>query len=104
MGKVRGSAMGKYLEPEIVDPDLPDEREIVERNRASVRTLQFVATITFVMATDYTRGTLNHRLDDPVASALELMVIVLTLPKAIILWTADDPRESEEPDLVRGEA
>jgi hypothetical protein len=104
MGKVRGSAMGKYLEPEIVDPDLPDEREMLERNRASVRTLQLVATMTIAEAIGFTRGSFNHQPDNLVASALELMVIVLTVPKAIILWTADDPRESEEPDLVRGEA
>jgi hypothetical protein len=104
MGKVRGSAMGKYLEPEIADPNLPDEREMVERNKASVRTLQFVATMTIVMAIGFTRGTLHHQVDDLVASALELMVIVLTLPKAIILWTADDPRESEDLSLVSGEA
>jgi hypothetical protein len=104
MGKVRGSAMRKYLDPEIVDPDWPDEREMVERNRASVRTLQFVATMTIVMAIGFTRGRFNHQPNHLVASALELMVIVLTLPKAIILWTANHPRDSEEIDLQRIEA
>ncbi len=69
-----------------------DERELSERNRASYLTLRFMALMFICGAMNFTRGSVRHQPDDLIGMMLFYIVVALTLPKAIILWTAADPR------------
>ena len=76
-----------------LDSEVPDERELSQRNRASYLSLRVIAVMFVCNAVGFSEGRLAHQPDDLVAMALNYAVIAMTLPKAIILWTEPDPRE-----------
>jgi hypothetical protein len=102
--------VGTYLMPRSGSrehrPWLPDEREAGERDRASRRTLVLLGTYMTSMAGVYS----NHsdgltKAQDVVALLLQLVVMAITLPKAIVLWEEPDPREiSGEMELIEKKA
>jgi hypothetical protein len=102
--------VGNYLMPRSRSrehrPGVPDEREAGERDRASRRTLVVLATYLAYTAVSYSGH--SDRLtkkQDVVALLLQLLVMARTLPKAMVLWEEQDPREvSGEMELVREEA
>ncbi len=96
--------VGNYARPyrRMRGPEEPDEREVGERNWAAYRALQFVALMLVNMAMQRHL----HESDAMLRSTfLLLAVVALTLPKAIILWTEDDPRVvGGEMEVVKREA
>jgi len=83
-------------------PWLPDEREAGERDRASRRTLVLLGTYLTSMAGVYSiHPDRLTKTQDVVALLLQLIVMAITLPKAIVLWEEPDPREeSGEMELI----
>ncbi len=102
--------VGTYLMPRSESrehrPWLLDEREAGERDRASRRTLVLLGTYMTSMAGIYA----NHsngltKTQDVVALMLQLAVMAMTLPKAIVLWEEPDPREiSGEMEFIEKKA
>jgi hypothetical protein len=76
-----------------LNSEVPDERELSQRNRASYLSLRFIAVMFVCNAVGFSEGRLAHQPGDLVAMALYYAVVAMTLPKAIILWTEPDPRE-----------
>jgi hypothetical protein len=94
--------VGNYLMPyksaSGFDPRVPDEREWGERNWAVDRTLRF---LTFLLIVEAVETAIYETWKFPAGDAFrDLAVIAITLPKAIVLWTEADPRESEEPEAM----
>ena len=83
------------------DPEAPDERELVERNRAFVRALQIMITSLFSLTGVMVERAVHHRsFGDMPSLFMTLGLAAVTLPRAIILWNEADPREllqAEEP-------
>jgi len=98
--------VGTYLMPRSGSrehrPWLPDEREAGERDRASRRTLVLLGTYLTSMAGIYSiHPDRLTKTQDVVALLLQLIVMAITLPKAIVLWEEPDPREeSGEMELI----
>ncbi|WP_260741145.1 hypothetical protein [Tunturiibacter lichenicola] len=97
--------VGTYLMPRSGSrehrPWLPDEREAGERDRASRRTLVLLGSYMTSLAGIYSRHSALTKTHDVVALMLQLVVMAITLPKAIVLWEEPDPREvSGEMELI----
>jgi hypothetical protein len=97
--------VGTYLMPRSGSrehrPWLPDEREAGERDRASRRTLVLLGSYMTSLAGIYSRHSALTKTQDVVALMLQLVVMAITLPKAIVLWEEPDPREvSGEMELI----
>ena len=97
--------VGTYLMPRSGSrehrPWLPDEREAGERDRASRRTLVLLGSYMTSLAGIYSRHSALTKTQDVVALMLQLVVMAITLPKAIVLWDEPDPREvSGEMELI----
>jgi hypothetical protein len=87
--------------PEYRSPDAPDEREMMERNRASRQTLLFLSTMLSYGAVSATMRATPWKAIDVTAYLLSMLVIARTGPKARVLWREPDPREgSGEMELV----
>jgi hypothetical protein len=84
--------------------DRLDERDLKQRDRASVRTLQFLSILMVSgMVTTASQAT-SWTAADVFAVMLTYFVISLTGPKAWVLWTEPDPRGFEgEIELVQKE-
>lgn len=93
---------------EIPEDDLlgsPDERERTERDEASRRTLKFLAWLMTITAVNEAINGHGWTIVQVVGMLLTVMVIAHTGPKAVVLWTEADPRETgEEMELVEREA
>jgi hypothetical protein len=82
-------------------PDIPDEREMAEANRASRRALNILGLLLALTAGRYASNLARHLRPGEVAETfLEFTVAACTLPKAIILWKEPDPHDSSQPDEV----
>jgi len=97
--------VGTYLMPRSGSrehrPWLPDEREAGERDRASRRTLVLLGSYMTSLAGIYSRHSALTKTQDLVALMLQLVLMAITLPKAIVLWEEPDPREvSGEMELI----
>ena len=96
--------VGSYLLPQAnkhpgFDTEAPDERELVERNRAFARALRIMTTALFSLTGITVEGVIHHRpLGDPPSLFMTLGLAAVTLPKAIILWNEADPRDLLQPD------
>ncbi len=72
-----------------------DERERTERDRAERWTLKYIASFLAAFAGLYLGHAARRKVEDPMAMAFEfwfLCLLAMTLPKARVLWTEDDPR------------
>jgi hypothetical protein len=101
--------VGNYWMPEKPDyygkADVADEREVMERDRASYLSLRFLALTIAALA--LYQGALLREGWNAAANAallLGLAVAAITLPKAIILWTEADPRDAEDLRLAEAES
>jgi hypothetical protein len=91
--------VGTYLVPQDkLKPryGMPDEREAAERDRVSRRTLVWLASYLGYIAASFSVRS-YRRVDslDVVATLLTMMVLALTLPKAMVLWEEADPEVGE---------
>ena len=87
--------------PEYRSPDAPDERELMERNRASRQTLLFLSMMLLSGAVNVSMRATPWKAIDVTAYLLTMVVIARTGPKARVLWREPDPREmSGEVELV----
>lgn len=86
--------VGNYLVPQDklhAAYGLPDEREAMQRDQASRRTLVWLSSyITYVAASYSVR---HGKVDslDIVTTLVSMGVLALTLPKAMVLWEEPDP-------------
>jgi hypothetical protein len=74
--------------------DAPDERERVERDIASRRTLQFLSAILIYNAVNTGMQGKSWTAVQVVSAMLTYLVIARTGPKARILWIEPDPRDT----------
>jgi hypothetical protein len=80
---------------------IPDEREVRERDRASYKALRFLSLMLISAAANRTALLRHHSPEDLTALFLELAVTAIVLPRAIILWNEPDPRQYGELEIVR---
>jgi hypothetical protein len=96
---LRTYRVGNYLMPykgaSGFDPQVPDERELAEQNRAIRKTLTFLIWLLIIEAASQ-----NHWKHPSGYMFLELAAVAVTAPKAILLWNEADPRENEEPEIA----
>ena len=102
--------VGAYLLPEKnkhagFDTEAPDERELVERNRAFVRALQIMTTLLFSLTGIMVDRAVHHgRTEDMPSLFMTLGLAAVTLPRAVILWNEADPYElfqADEPSALQ---
>jgi hypothetical protein len=74
-----------------------DEREVLERNKASSWALNIVVAMLAASAV----GSFPVSRVQMVKSFLTLAVLGFTLPKAFLLWREPDPQADGKPELVR---
>lgn len=83
--------VGNYLMPykgaSGFDPRVPDEREMAERNLALSQSLKVVVGLLAFEAAE------SIWVRSSGYAFLELLVLAMTAPKAILLWNEADPRE-----------
>jgi hypothetical protein len=101
--------VGNYWVPEKPEyygaADVADEREVMERDRASYLSLRCLALTIAALA--LYQGALLRESWSPAANAallLGLAITAITLPKAIVLWTEADPRDAEDLRLAEPES
>lgn len=93
--------VGNYLLPfksaSSFDTEIPDERELAERDRASHQALRFLGLMLICSAVIVANNWNRHgNSGDLTATFLEFAVTALTLPQAIILWHESDPRQDQD--------
>jgi hypothetical protein len=94
-----------YVVAEDDSPNAPDERERAQRDLASSRTLQFLSVILASGAVNAGIQSKSWMPVDQVALLLSYLVIARTGPKARILWSEPDPRDTAgEIQLVEKDA
>lgn len=77
------------------DAEEPDERELAVRNAAYFQAYRLLALYSFVFLPAYLTGTIGAFALR--VAAMPLLVLALTLPQAVVLWT--DPDVPEEAKL-----